>query len=189
LAARFGGEAEPWEDLAASLTWPDLIVTSVSSREPVLTRATLEQAMVARGNRPFLIIDLGVPRNVAADAAGLYNLYLYDIDGLTKIVEQNKKARREEIPKAEALVDAQISKFMHWHAGSAACSVLAELTTRPSAERSGIVREHLASMSHLSEEDRNRVTNLVDTFFDSVAHDSQEFLQVLPQFLRKIHER
>jgi hypothetical protein len=67
--------------------------------------------------------------------------------------------------------------------------MLAELTTKPSAERSGIVREHLASMSHLSEEDRNRVTNLVDTFFDSVPHDSQEFLPVLPQLLRKIHER
>jgi len=188
LAARFGGAAEPWENLAASLTWPDLIVTSVSTRNVVLTRGALEQAMLARGNRPFLVIDLGVPRNVAADAASLYNLYLYDIDGLSKIVEQNKIARKDEIPKAEAIVDAQILKFMHWHAGAAAYSVYAELAARPPAERSVFVREHLASMSHLSEKDRNRITGLVDTFFESVPHDSQDFQQGLPELLRNIHE-
>ena len=67
LAARFGGEVVPWENLAAALDWPDLIVTSVSSNEPILTRAMIERAMAARGNRALLLIDLGVPRNVAAD--------------------------------------------------------------------------------------------------------------------------
>jgi len=188
LAERFGGEVTPWEDFSASLSWADLIVTSVSSRDAVLKRETLEQAMTARQNRPLLIIDLGVPRNVAANAAGLYNVYLYDIDGLTEIVEQNKKARRDEIPKAEVIVDGQILKFMRWHAGFTACSVFAELATKPSAERPILLREHLASMSHLSEEDRKRIMTLIDTFFNSVPHDSQEYVQGLPQLLRKIHE-
>src|ERR1700686_2788658 len=76
LAARFSGEVVPWENLPAALEWPDLIVTSVSGNEPVLTRAMIERAMAARGNRALLMIDLGVPRNVAASAADLYNTYL-----------------------------------------------------------------------------------------------------------------
>ena len=70
LAARFGGEVVPWENLAAALDWPDLIVTSVSASEPILTRAIIERAMAARGNRALLLIDLGVPRNVAPDVGG-----------------------------------------------------------------------------------------------------------------------
>src|SRR5580698_11457297 len=58
LAARFGGEVGPWENLAAALDWPDLIVTSVSAGEPILTRAMIERAMAARGNRALLLIDL-----------------------------------------------------------------------------------------------------------------------------------
>src|SRR4029077_15771878 len=84
LAARFGGEVVPWENLTAALEWPDLIVTSVSSREPVLPRGKNERAMAARGNRALLLIDLGVPRNIAADAGDLYNTYLYNIDDLTE---------------------------------------------------------------------------------------------------------
>src|SRR5947207_5534761 len=63
LVARYGGEALPWEKLPEVLDWPDLIVTSVSSPEPILTRAHLEAASTARGNRPIVIMDLGVPRN------------------------------------------------------------------------------------------------------------------------------
>src|ERR1700692_4266558 len=73
LAARFNGEVVPWESLPAALEWPDLIVTSVSSTEPVLTRAMINKAMSARGHRALLMVDLGVPRNVAPDVAEIYN--------------------------------------------------------------------------------------------------------------------
>src|ERR1700731_3320795 len=91
LAARFGGDVIPWENLTAALEWPDLIVTSISSAEPVLTHAAIERAMARRGNRALLMIDLGVPRNVAPGVADLYNTYLYNVDDLTEIVEQKKK--------------------------------------------------------------------------------------------------
>src|ERR1700688_631496 len=111
LAARFGGEVVPWESLAAALEWPDLIVTSVSSSEPVLSRAMIERAMAARGNRTLLLIDLAVPRNVASDVGDIYNTYLYNIDDLTEIVEQNKKARVSEIPRAEAIIEEHAEKL------------------------------------------------------------------------------
>src|SRR5579864_1774529 len=154
LAARFGGEAIPWENLNAALDWPDLIVTSVSASEPVLTRAIIERAMTARGNRALLFIDLGVPRNVGSDVGELYNVYLYNIDDLTQIVEQNKKARVSEIPRAETIIDEQVQKFLHWQAGVAAGAVLGDLRKKLTAEREAFVEERLASMSHLSEADR-----------------------------------
>ena len=110
--------------------------------------------MAARGNRALLLIDLGVPRNVAADAADLYNTYLYNIDDLTEIVEQNKKAREAEIPRAEAIIEEQIEKFLHWQAGVAAGAVIGDLRKKLAAEREAFLHERLASMPHLSERDR-----------------------------------
>ena len=64
----------------------------------------------------MFVVDLGVPRNITDDAAGLYNLYLYNIDDLGEIVEQNKKAREAEVPRAEAIVAEHIAKFESWRA-------------------------------------------------------------------------
>jgi glutamyl-tRNA reductase len=115
LADRFGGEVVPWDNLPLALQWADLVVTSVSRPEPILTRELLERAMEVRGSRALILIDLGVPRNVAATAADLHNVHLYDIDDLTEIVEQNKKAREEEIPRAEAIIDMHLESFVRWH--------------------------------------------------------------------------
>jgi glutamyl-tRNA reductase len=116
LADRFGGEVVPWENLPAALQWADLVVTSVSRPDPVLTRELLERAMEMRGRRSLMLIDLGVPRNVAPTAGDLYNVHLYNIDDLTEIVQQNKKAREEEIPRAEAIIEEHLENFMRWHA-------------------------------------------------------------------------
>jgi glutamyl-tRNA reductase len=186
LAARFGGEVVPWENLPAALEWPDLIVTSVSSNEAILTRAMIERAMAARGNRALLMIDLGVPRNVAADAADLYNTYLYNVDDLTEIVEQNKKARQAEIPRAEAIIEEQIEKFLHWQAGVATGAVLEDLRTRLAAEREAFLGERLAAMPQLSEQDRAQFTDLLKDFVDRVVLDPAERLRGIPDLRRKI---
>jgi glutamyl-tRNA reductase len=186
LAARFGGEVVPWEKLTAALDWPDLIVTSVSAGEPILTRAVIARSMAARGNRALLLIDLGVPRNVASDVADVYNTYLYNIDDLTEIVEQNKKSRVAEIPRAEAIVDEHVDKFLHWQAGVAAAAVLGDLREKLTAEREAFVRERLASMSHLSEADRAQVAAMLQEFLDKVVINPAERMRGIPELRRKL---
>ncbi len=186
LAARFGGEVIPWENLASALEWPDLIVTSVSGAEPILARAAIERAMGRRGNRALLMIDLGVPRNVAAGVGDLYNTYLYNIDDLTEIVEQNKKARQAEIPRAETIIEEQIEKFMHWQAGVAASAVLGDLRTKLATEREAFLRERLSSISDLSERDRAQVAVLFEEFTDRVVLKPAERLRGIPELRRKL---
>jgi glutamyl-tRNA reductase len=186
LAARFGGEVVPWENLSAALDWPDLIVTSVSSNEPILTRSTIERAMSARGNRALLLIDLGVPRNVAADAADLYNTYLYNVDDLTEIVEQNKKAREAEIPQAEAIIEEQIEKFLHWQAGVATGAVLGDLRAKLAAEREAFLRERMAAMPNLTEQDRAQVADMLKDFLDRVIMNPAERMRGIPDLRRKL---
>jgi len=167
LAARFGGEVVPWENLAAALDWPDLIVTSVSASEPILTRSIIGRAMAARGNRALLLIDLGVPRNVASDVSDVYNTYLYNIDDLTEI-------------------DEQVDKFLHWQAGVAAGAVLGDLRNKLAAEHEAFVQERLASMPNLSEEDRAKVAAMLREFLDRVVITPAERMRGIPELRRKL---
>jgi glutamyl-tRNA reductase len=186
LAARFHGEVVPWENLAAALEWPDLIVTSVSSTEPIVTRAMVNKAMSARGNRALLLIDLGVPRNVAADVAEIYNTYLYNVDDLTEIVEQNKKARVSEIPRAEAIIDEQVNKFLHWQAGVSAGAVLVDLKSKLTAERDAFMKERLAAMTNLSEADRAQVSAMMQEFTERMLISPAEKMRGIPELRRKL---
>jgi glutamyl-tRNA reductase len=114
LAARFCGEQVSWGDWQVAAAKFDVIILAVGAMKDVLTASASRKLMYARENRPLFLIDLGVPRNVAPACAEIYNVYLYNLEDLQDIVEQNKKAREQEIPRAEALVAEQILKFHQW---------------------------------------------------------------------------
>jgi glutamyl-tRNA reductase len=186
LAARVGAEVVPWESLSAALEGPDLIVCSVASPEPILSREVLEHAMARRSNRSLLLVDLGVPRNVAAGAAGLYNVYLYNLDDLSEIVEQNKRARQAEIPRAEIIIDEHIAKFEAWQASVETGLVLRQLRERITLERDAFLRERLASMPQLSEEEQRRTALLIDEMLDRVLLQPAERLKGVSDLRRKL---
>jgi glutamyl-tRNA reductase len=168
LARSVGGEAVAWDNLSNALESCDMVVCSAGGTERVLTRAILERAMAARSNRAMFLIDLGVPRNVEPAAGKLYNVYLYNLDDLGGIVEQNKKAREEEVPRAEAIIEEHVAKFETWQAGSEASAVLNELRAKLHHERDAFLRERLAEMSHLSPEEREKVARLTEEMLDRV---------------------
>jgi glutamyl-tRNA reductase len=168
LAQRVGGQAVVWESLEQELGKPDILVTSVGGAKPVLTRAMLERAIAARGGRPMFVVDLGVPRNVAPEAAGLYNLYLYNIDDLGEIVEQNKKAREAEIPRAESIIAEHIAKFESWRAALEASSVVDDLRDRFHKHRETLLREKLAEMPDVSPQERERLAHITEELIERV---------------------
>ena len=168
LALRVGGKASEWSALEAVLDQPDIIVTSVSGSDHVLTRSMLERAMLARNGRSICVIDLGVPRNIEPDADGLYNLYLFNIDHLGEIVEQNKKARQAEVPRVEAIVDEHVDKFLAWQSSLEGAGLVAALRKRLEAERQSLVAAHLDGAQPLSAADRERLEKFTQELIDRI---------------------
>ena len=186
LAERFGADVVDWEALDSALIWPDTVVCSVASSEPVVSRAAVRRAMAARSNRSLLFVDLGVPRNVSPGVADLYNVYLYGVDDLKEIVEQNKRAREAEIPKVEVLVEEHVTKFESWQAGVEAGAVLRELRSRLGAEREAFLRERLSDMPHLSPDDKRRIAALMDELLERVLLEPAAQLKTVPDLRRKV---
>lgn len=177
LAGRFNGHAVQWESLESVLSQPDILITSAGGTAPVLTRKMLERAIAARSGRPVFVVDLGVPRNVEAAVSGLYNLYLYNIDDLGEVVEQNKKAREAEIPRVEAIIAEHVGKFETWRAALEAGSIFDDLRARFHEQREKLLEEKRKEMPEVSPEERARIAHITEELIERMLNEPGERLR------------
>jgi glutamyl-tRNA reductase len=186
LAKQHGGQVVAWGDWDNALQIADVVVSSVASEEPVLLLKTLEHAMNLRGNRALFLMDLGLPRNIEASSAKLYNVYLYNMDDLTEIVQQNRNARESEIPKAQSIVDEHVGKFLSWQASVELVGLVDALRARLQEERSSFVRARMESMNHLSDAQRTHMENLMDELLEKLLLEPAQRLRSEKELRRKI---
>jgi len=114
LAQRFGAYAISLADLPQHLAEADIVIASTASREPVITRAMLDAALQARRRRPMFLVDIAVPRDIAADVSELDDAYLYTIDDLKQVIDENLRSRRAAAVEAEAIIDLQVEHYGAW---------------------------------------------------------------------------
>ncbi|MDI1254446.1 glutamyl-tRNA reductase [Thermomonas sp.] len=112
LASRHGGIALPLSELDRHLDEVDIVISATASREPVLQRKQIEHAMAKRRHRPMLLLDLAVPRDIAADVAGMRDVFLYTVDDLERSIENNRRGRRAAAEQAEAIIELQVARFV-----------------------------------------------------------------------------
>ena len=112
LASRHGGYALPLAEIERHLAEADVVFSATASREPVIVRPQIEQALRARRRKPMLLFDLAVPRDIEAGVAELDDAYLYTVDDLERAVEDNRRGRREAAEAAEAIIDLQVARYV-----------------------------------------------------------------------------
>lgn len=114
LAAGYSGYAITLADLPGHIEEADIIISSTASPEPILHTKTIEKALRKRRHRPVLIVDIAVPRDVEPSAGELDDVYLYTVDDLREVIEENLRSRREAAMQAEEIIDSQVVNFMDW---------------------------------------------------------------------------
>jgi glutamyl-tRNA reductase len=186
LAKQYGGEVVGWGEWEKALQLPDVIVSSVAAEEPVLRRDIVERAMATRGNRAVFLMDLGLPRNIDASVTKLYNVYVYNMDDLSEIVQQNRNARQNEVPKAESIVDEHVAKYLSWQASVELVGLVDALRAKVKEERASFIRSRMESMKHLTEADRVHVEKLMDEMLEKLLLEPAERLRGEKELRRKI---
>jgi len=117
LAAELGGRAVPFADWAGEFAEIDIVISSTAAPHYVLDRAKLEPLMKLRRNRPLLLIDIAVPRDVEPEVNLMPNVYLYNIDDLQAIAEQSLKQRKEEVARCEEIIREKAAALLG-HSGT-----------------------------------------------------------------------
>ena len=108
IAAALDAEPIAWTALAETLPSVDLVIAATSAPTAVLDLPMVQAAMQNR-HRPLFLLDIAMPRNIAADVAQLADVYLYDIDDLRVIADEGIAHRQAELSDAEAIVEAAVT--------------------------------------------------------------------------------
>lgn len=112
LAQQFAGEAITIADIPHYLAGADIVITATASPLPILGKGSIETALKARKQRPIFMADLAVPRDIEPEVSHLSNVYLYPIDALQDIVEDNLLSREKAAAQAEQIIDFQTEHYM-----------------------------------------------------------------------------
>jgi glutamyl-tRNA reductase len=112
LAAEFGGRAVRFEQCLEGLVEADIVVSSTGCPQTILHAADVAKVMTERHNRPLFLIDIAVPRDIAADVQNLENVYLYNVDHLETIVRENLKSREQELGRCVEIIAERAMEFL-----------------------------------------------------------------------------
>ena len=166
LAERSGGRAVPFEQLATELELADVVVSSTSSPEYVLSRDQVRD----RKGRPLFLIDLAVPRDVDPEVAALDDCYLYDIDDLEAVVSESMGDRWREAARAESITYHEARRFSDWQASRDVGPAIASLRERAESIRSGELAKAESRLEGLSESERRTVESLTTQIVNKLLH-------------------
>ncbi len=114
LAGRYGGYAVALADLPQHLAEADIVISSTAARQPIVTRAMVGQAMASRRRKPMFMVDIAVPRDIEESVAELPDVYLYGIDDLRQVIDDNRRSRETAAREADAIIDLQVDRYMAW---------------------------------------------------------------------------
>ena len=112
LANEYHGQAIKYELLNEYLTKADIIISSTSAPHYVIHANQVKDAIKHRRGNPMFLIDIAVPRDIEPDVANIHNVYLYNIDDLQSVVNQNADERTREVEKCRAIIEEEVEHFM-----------------------------------------------------------------------------
>lgn len=112
LAEQFHAEAVLLEDIAQELPRADIVISSTASPLPILGKGTVERAMKKRRHSPMFMVDIAVPRDIEEEVGDLNDVFLYTVDDLKDIIEENVKSRQDAAIQAEQLIVSGVERFM-----------------------------------------------------------------------------
>jgi len=115
LAIKVQGIVIPFDNLFDTLLNVDIVISSVEVNRFILTASDVRQTLKRLGSKTLFIIDIGVPRNIDPEVKNIENVFLYDLDTLNLMVEENLQKRRAEIPKVETVITEVLAELTHWY--------------------------------------------------------------------------
>ena len=133
LAMEFNGFAIALTELPTHLPEADIIISSTASPLPILGKGAVESGLKKRKHRPMFMVDIAVPRDIEAEVAELSDVYLYTVDDLDEVIQENLRSRQEAAEQAQEIVELQTKEFSGWLRSLHAVDVI--LDYRTAAER------------------------------------------------------
>ncbi len=191
LAATLGGSAIDLSNLVRELHTCSIVVTCADAPHWLLTVQQVEDAMKGRPAVPLVAIDIAVPRNIEPAVAQVNNVFLYNIDDLTRITDENRRLREKEIAHAEEIVASEVGKFISWWQEYNVRPVISALMEKANKIRTAQLNMTLKKLHPLTDEEQYNLDKMTEAIVTRLLNEPIQLLKDNPsnsEYVRLIRE-
>lgn len=167
VAKELAAEVIPFDRFRAALKEVDIVISSVTVEEPILTAADVKEALAHRQAGALFLVDIGVPRNIEPAAGKLDNVFLYDIDTLQTMVDENVSKRKAQIPRVQVIAGEEVSNFFQWASSLEVAPTIKELTRMAEDIRKSEVDKNV---NRFDEKDRELLELVTKRIVNKILH-------------------
>ena len=190
LAEEFDGEAISLQHIGSHLYRCDIVIASTASPLPIIGKGTVERALKQRKRDPIFMVDLAVPRDIEPEVSELDDIYLYSVDDLQSVIEENMENRQQAALQAHDIIDVQVNHFLDWQRSLGAVDVIAQIrqhTQNISDEVLNKAKKQLAAGQsaddYLSHTLTNKFLHQPSTYLRQASQDDRDDILDLAQNL------
>jgi glutamyl-tRNA reductase len=176
LAEKYNGTPIRFEEIGDTLPSVDIVISSTGSPGYVVTRKTAAASMRSRRNQPVFFIDIAVPRDIDPEINRLNNAYVYDIDDLNDIVDDNREDRQREAVKGERIVDEAVIKFRAWLSSLDVVPTIKDLRLHITDIVTGEVERTTQGLG-LDDNQRQAIARMIPALVNKILHNPTTLLK------------
>jgi glutamyl-tRNA reductase len=171
VAEEFQGIPAGFDLLEEKLREADIVISSTGAAGHIITPAMIHAALRRRKNRLLFLIDIAVPRDVDPEVGRIDNVYLFNIDDLQGVVDENLRNRLKEADKAEVIIGEEVLKFAEWYNTLEVVPTIVSLREKVESILRAEMEKSGSWLRTLGEEDRKNIEILTTQIINKILHD------------------
>jgi glutamyl-tRNA reductase len=177
LAERFSGTPIKFEKFYEFLPEADIVITSTGAKEPIIKKEDLKNIVKKKKGEPIFIFDISVPRNVDEKVNEIDEVFLYNIDDLKEVVNQNIESRKIEAARAELIIDEEVEKFEKWLAQQKLSPVISNVRHFANEIKEYQLKKLFNDMPYLNEKEKENIELAVNAIINKLLHRPTMYLK------------
>lgn len=171
LAKRFSGQAKMMSELQCALIEADILISSTGAKSFVISKDMMLDVEKLRKGRPFLMVDIAVPRDLDPALSEIDSIFLYDIDDLEGIVEANLQERKEAAEQIEIMIEREVLEFSKWLNTLGVVPVIAALREKALLIQSETMKSIERKLPNLTERERKILNKHTKSIVNQMLRD------------------
>jgi glutamyl-tRNA reductase len=178
LAQRWDAQTTTFENIGAALASADIVISSTGAPHTIVTKTMVEQAMQARPQRPLVLIDIAVPRDIDPDTAEVPRVSLYDIDNLNSHLERSLSEREAEVPRVKAILEEELAQFAEYMKSLKMIPLIADMRQNAEAIRKAELEKTFSRLPDLTETERERIDAMTQALVKKLFQEPTQRLRI-----------
>jgi len=170
IADRWDAEITTFENLDAALVSADILISSTGAPHTILSAEMVKHSMKARTQRPLVLIDIAVPRDIDSDAANIPHVKLYDIDNLNEKLEGALAERMAEVPQVKSILAEEIKEFAEYMKSLEMIPIISDIRQQAETIRLAMLEKTLRRLPDLTEAERSRIEAMTQALVKQILH-------------------